>query len=272
MKGRPLNKLNIFSRKLSTASTLIGSKCLITGGSRGIGRAIADKLAKDGVSIIIISRTLKNAENAISTLDSTKGQQHHAVELDVSGIRRPWTSEDLGGLLNFQALKSVDMVVNAAGITHTKLLCFMSPDEIDCIINTNLMGTIYSCRTFARSMMKNPNGGSILNFSSVLSTRGGRGSSIYAAAKSGIEGLTLSLASELGSKNVRVNALRCGLIDTQMTDSSLNLDSRRDFLSRVPLGRIGTTDEVADAALFLLKNTYANGTIMSLDGGFNSSL
>ncbi|KAK7204499.1 hypothetical protein BZA70DRAFT_239819 [Myxozyma melibiosi] len=258
------------SRLITTASTpaLSGKTCLITGGSRGIGLAIASRLATDGASCILLSRTLSVAQDAASELDTSMGQMHEAVQLDVASTRRVWTADDLGGV----DPASIDIVVNAAGVAQTKLLCLMTPEEIEDIVFTNLMGTIYSCRTFARSMMRSRTEKSILNISSVLSSRAGRGSSIYAACKGGIEGLTKALATELGGKRVRVNAIRPGLINTGMLSESVSSKAEQAFLERIPAGRTGSVEEVSDAAMFLIKNTYCNGAILTLDGGFSVSL
>ncbi|KAK9465653.1 NAD(P)-binding protein [Lipomyces arxii] len=242
--------------------------CLVTGGSRGIGHAIAFKLAAEGASCIVLSRNLEAARVAIAKLDCANGQTHVAAEFDVAAARRPWTAEDIGGL----PLQSVDVVINAAGLAQNKLLFVSSPDEIEDIVATNLMGTIYSCRSFSRSMMRRKEGGCIVNISSVLANRAARGSSVYAACKAGVEGLTKALATELGAKNVRVNAIRPGFIQTGMLDSHVSSDAQHAFLSSIPSSRAGTVDEVADAALFLVKNKYCNGTILTVDGGFSSTL
>ncbi|KAK9450101.1 3-oxoacyl-reductase [Limtongia smithiae] len=251
------------SRKCMSSMSLRGQRCLITGGSRGIGFAIASKFASEGATCVIVGRSAETAESACKQLDTQAGQVHSAVQFDVSSCQRVWTPDDLGGM----SLQSIDILVNAAGISQQKLLCFTSPDEIDKIIFTNLLGTIYACRSFSRAMMGKKTDSCIINISSVLASRAARGSSIYAASKAGVEGLTAALATELGPRNVRVNAIRPGLIDTDMVSAV----QRDGFLPQVPLARLGTPSEVADTALFLVQNKFCNGTILSIDGGFSTS-
>ncbi|KAK9238004.1 hypothetical protein V1525DRAFT_418912 [Lipomyces kononenkoae] len=171
-------------RHLATAhKPLIGKHCLITGGSRGIGNAIAARLASEGASCIVISRSIAAAREATDKLDVTVKQTHVPVQFDIAKTSRVWISDDLGGV----DLSSVDIVVNAAGVAQNKLLFSTPESEIEDIIRTNLMGTLYACRTFAKPMARRKEGGCIINISSVLAGRGARGSVVYAASKAGIE-------------------------------------------------------------------------------------
>ncbi|KAK9332426.1 hypothetical protein V1520DRAFT_334854 [Lipomyces starkeyi] len=172
-------------RYLSNAQPpLLDKHCLITGGSRGIGNAIATRLALEGASCVVLSRSIAAARQAIDKLDVTWRQIHIPVQFDVAKTTRVWTSADLGGV----DLSSIDILVNAAGVAQNKLLFTTPGSEIEDIIRTNLMGTIFACRTFARPMTRRKEGGCIINISSVLAARGARGSAVYAASKAGIEG------------------------------------------------------------------------------------
>ncbi|KAK9368259.1 hypothetical protein V1509DRAFT_623543 [Lipomyces kononenkoae] len=172
-------------RHLFTAQkSLVGKHCLITGGSRGIGNAIAERLALEGASCIVISRSIAGAREAVEKLDVTFNQTHVPIQFDVAKASRVWTSDDLGGV----NLSTIDILVNAAGVAQNKLLFSTPESEIEDIIHTNLMGTIFACRTFAKPMARRKDGGCIINISSVLAGRGARGSAVYAASKAGIEG------------------------------------------------------------------------------------
>ncbi|KAK9458751.1 NAD(P)-binding protein [Lipomyces oligophaga] len=270
-RDKQLFKLTKLVREYSTKLehlSLTSKKVLITGGSSGIGYAIAHRFATEGASCFILGRSFERSEKASSKLPilSSSMQSHGAIQLDVSTVLRPWTEVDLG--LDPAA---IDIVVNAAGITQSKLLCLMNSEEIDRIIRTNLLGTIYSCRTFARAMMRSKSDKSIINISSILSAQAGRGSVVYSASKAGIEGLTTALALELGSKHVRVNAIQPGLIQTDMLDEHVSKSARQEFINRVPARREGLPGEVAHAALFLATNRYINGSILNVDGGFSIS-
>ncbi|KAI9679507.1 MAG: hypothetical protein M1817_005529 [Caeruleum heppii] len=162
----------------------------------------------------------------------------------------------------------IDILVNAAGLAHSSLFMKTTPALIEDVVQTNLMGTMWACREMVKGMVRRRRG-CIINISSLLGVKGGTGSVAYAASKAGILGLTRSLAAEVGPFNVRVNAIVPGYIETQMT-REMTLEARQRALDAVPAGRFGTAAEVADAAVFLASNEYANNCVLNLDGGLSA--
>ncbi|KAI1001788.1 hypothetical protein K3495_g6418 [Podosphaera aphanis] len=267
----------------ATNSTLIGKRAIITGASRGIGAAIALRFAQEGVQCILVGRNLELLEqqkqlliSAVAVADRPCGE-HQVVAGDV-GCEELWSQ--LGK-------ERVDVLVNAAGITHYSPLFVTNTILLQKVIQTNLIGTILGCRTVGKSMLA-VREGCIINIASMLGLHGGRGSSAYAASKAGVLGkykpnlfhhradiftvigLTRSLAAELGERNIRVNVILPGYINTDMTEA-MTPENRRLAHEKVPLRRFGTPAEVADAALFLFKNKYANNCAINLDGGLSAT-
>ncbi|PUU72661.1 hypothetical protein B9Z19DRAFT_644813 [Tuber borchii] len=233
---------------------------LITGASRGIGLSISQKFAHAGGNLIMVSRTKSHLDAALSTLPP--GGEHQSITGDV-GDPEFW-EEVRGG-----CGKKLDVLVNAAGITHYSLLMATKSETIQEVIRTNLMGSVLGCRAVLRGMIR-ARSGCIINISSVLGIKAGVGSVAYAASKAGVIGLTRSLAAEVGSSGVRVNAILPGYIDTDMT-SGMTEGARRGALEFTPAGRMGTAEEVADAAMFLALNKFANGSQVVLDGGLSAT-
>ncbi|KAK4983735.1 hypothetical protein LTR66_006087 [Elasticomyces elasticus] len=174
---------------------------------------------------------------------------------------------------------SPDVLVNAAGVTHSSFLVRMSEAQIHEILQTNLTGTILASRWAAKNMLRNKKSGSglsdmdrgcIINVASLLGLQGGAGSSVYAASKAGVLGFTRALASELGPAGIRVNAIVPGYVETDMTDS-MSAKAREDALARIPLKRFGVVDEIAEAAVLLATNRYANNCVLNLDGGMSAT-
>ncbi|ODQ67818.1 NAD(P)-binding protein [Nadsonia fulvescens var. elongata DSM 6958] len=246
------------------ALPLLKKTVLITGGSKGIGHSIGQKLATQGANIILLSRNQAALDTALASLPILDSHQTHGtVSLDVGTINRPWTEQDLG-----IPLKSVDILVNSAGVSQNSLLMATEPEKINSLISTNLTGTIFACQTFVKPMLRKK-GGVIINISSVLALRGQRGSSIYSATKAGIIGFTKSLANELGHKNIRVNAICPGLVDTEMS-RAMSDKARQGVIAASPLNRLVTPEEIADVAVMLALNQAINGSVITVDGGYSS--
>ncbi|TLD25454.1 hypothetical protein PspLS_05975 [Pyricularia sp. CBS 133598] len=265
---------------------------VVTGGGSGIGRAIAHRFALEGATCVLVGRdpiklqdAVKNLLPPVQPLDGLSPvprdgssaaffapeTSHYALSGDVQDSRF-WNK------LRAE-FKQLDILVNAAGVAQNSLLVRTKVTDIDEIINTNLVGTTLGCRE-ASSMMirqkinskaadKIKNAGCIINVSSVLANKQGAGAAVYAASKAGVLGLTRSLAVELGKHRIRVNALVPGYINTPMTNSKSS-KLGQTVIDSIPLGRMGSTKEVADAALFLATNSYAHGCILNIDGGLSA--
>ncbi|POS73790.1 gluconate 5-dehydrogenase [Diaporthe helianthi] len=252
--------------------SLAGKTALITGGSRGIGLAIAHRLAHEGASCFLVARNADTLTTACSKLPHRTGAaapiRPHAFFAGEAG--EPGTWDAIGRRLSAEGLE-VDVLVNAAGVSQNSLLARTSPSDIASILDTNLRAAVLACRLVSKQMMRRPAEArrdcSIINVSSVMAARGGTGASVYAASKAGLLGLTSALSQELGRFQIRVNALVPGYIQTQMIQ---NLNESK-LSSQIPLGRVGRTDEVADAAFFLATNSYANNCILNIDGGLSAA-
>ncbi|KAI0556108.1 hypothetical protein F4679DRAFT_18212 [Xylaria curta] len=239
-----------------------GKRCVITGGSRGIGLAIAKAFAYRAASCILVGRHEESLKTAVKSLCSTKPLQKHSCRaFDVSDPKG-WEE-----LMRKGESKPIDILVNAAGISQNSFLLHTSETELDKVLDVNLKGTILGCKSVIPSMMKRRTG-CIINISSLLATHSGRGASVYAASKAGVIGLTRSLAWEVGRFNVRANVIQPGYIQTDMT-KGMNKDG--DLAALIPMGRLGEATEVAEAALFLATNTYAHNCVLNIDGGLSAT-
>jgi len=235
-------------------ASLEGKTALVTGASRGIGRAIAQELARAGASVVLGYRTGKDeAEELASKLG---GQ---AVQADVS------SAEDAKRLVDEAG--NVDVLVNNAGLTRDGLLARMSDDDWRTVIDTNLSSVFYTCRAVTRPMMKK-RAGAIVNVSSIVGVHGNWGQTNYGASKAGIIGFTKSLARELGSRGVRANVVAPGYVKTQLTDV-LPEDATKAMLDNTPLGRLGDPGDVAGAVRFLCSDdaSFITGEVLLVDGG-----
>ena len=235
----------------------------ITGGTRGIGKQIAIKLAKNGFDIALNYRKendeLKNTKNEIE--DS--GAKCLAVQGDVTSF------EDSERMVKeiFDHYERIDVLVNNAGITKDNLFVRMKKEDFEDVINVNLIGTFNVTKNIVPIMMKQKSG-RIINISSVVGISGNAGQANYAASKAGIIGFTNSLAKELGSRNILVNAIAPGFIETQMTD--VLKDSVKEEISKsIPLKRMGKTEDIANLANFLAsdESSYITGQVINVDGG-----
>ena len=236
---------------------------LVTGGSRGIGRAICLALARDGFQIILTYRN--RAEDALATLDEIRklGSQGAAFALDAS---------DSQAIAAFFAAEIKDKVnlfvlVNNAGITADGLLLRMKDEQFEKVINTDLRGPFVFSREAAKIMTRK-RAGRIINISSIVGQMGNPGQANYSAAKAGLIGLTKACAKELGSRGITVNAIAPGFIRTEMTDA-LDEKTQEAYIEQIPLKRFGTVEDVAEAAAFLAseKASYISGQVIAVNGG-----
>jgi 3-oxoacyl-[acyl-carrier protein] reductase len=234
--------------------SLEGKNALVTGASRGIGRAIATDLAAAGASVVLSYRTGADEAQALAAEIGAR-----AVQADVSD---PESARAL-----VEDADDVDILVNNAGVTRDGLLVRMSDDDWDTVIDTNLASCFYTCRAVARGMMKKRSG-VVVNISSIVGLRGNWGQTNYAASKAGIIGFTKSLARELGSRNVRANVVVPGYVKTQLTDV-LPEGATDAMLQNTPLGRLGDPEDVAGAVRFLCSEeaSFITGAVLLVDGG-----
>lgn len=244
---------------LFSATTFTGKTALVTGASRGIGAAIAAALAAGGATVIGTA-TSESGANAIS---ATLGKQGRGAVLNIADAESVEALlADIGKNEGAPAI-----VINNAGITRDNLLMRMKPEEWDDVIATNLSGVYRVCRGAVRGMMK-ARYGRIINIASVIGVMGNAGQANYAAAKAGIIGFSKSLARELGSRNITVNVVAPGFIDTDMT-KVLPEEQRAALLTQVPLGRLGAADDIANAVTFLATDAaaYITGETLHVNGG-----
>ena len=239
---------------MSPFASLEGKVALVTGGSRGIGRAIALELGRAGAEVVVGYRTGRDEAEAVAAEIGGR-----AVEADVSD---PESAKSLVG-----AAGDVDVLVNNAGLTRDGLLVRMGDEDWRTVIDTNLSSVFYTCRAAARTMMRK-RAGSIVNVSSIVGVHGNWGQTNYAASKAGIIGFTKSLARELGSRNVRANVVAPGYVKTQLTDV-LPEEARQAMLTNTPLGRLGDPEDVAGAVRFLCSDdaAFVTGVVLLVDGG-----
>ena len=235
-------------------ASLEGKTAIVTGGSRGIGRAVALELACAGASVVVGYRS--GAEEAERVAGEAGGR---AVQADVS-------SPDGASRLVEEA-GDVDILVNNAGITRDGLLARMSDDDWRAVLETNLSSVFYTCRAVARSMMRR-RAGSIVNVSSVVGLRGNPGQTNYSASKAGIIGFTKALARELGQRGVRANVVAPGYIGTRLTEV-IAPELQERMLENTPLGRFGEPADVAGAVRFLCSDqaSFITGEVLLVDGG-----
>jgi 3-oxoacyl-[acyl-carrier protein] reductase len=234
--------------------SLEGRTALVTGGSRGIGRAIAAELAKAGAQVVIGYRT--GADEAEAVASEIGGR---TVQADVSDPEQAKRLVDEAG--------EVDVLVNNAGITRDGLLARMSDDDWRTVLDTNLGGTFNTCRAVTRGMMKRRSG-AIVNVSSIVGVHGNPGQTNYSASKAGIIGFTKALARELGSRGVRANVVAPGYISTRLTNE-LPEELQQAMLANTPLGRFGDPEDVAGAVRFLCSDAaaFVTGEVLLVDGG-----
>lgn len=241
---------------------------IVTGAARGIGEAIALKLAEHGAHIAFTYVSDSSADRAASLVTRLEGL----------GVRaRAWQTNagDFNASEQFvsEVLKefgTIDVCVNNAGISKDNLLLRMTPEQWDEVMDVNLKSVFNMTKQVIRPMMK-ARKGSIINMSSIIGIRGNAGQSSYAASKAGIIGFTKSVAHELGSRNIRCNAIAPGFIETDMTHYLKEGDAAKAFMDKIPLGRFGSAEEIGNATLFLASDmsAYVTGQVLSVCGGLN---
>ena len=242
---------------------LDGKVALVTGGSRGIGRAIAVALAREGAKVAINFAGNEKAAEETKALVEQAGSEAILLKADVS-------DKDADAALIDTVIKTygkIDILVNNAGITRDNLMLRMKEDDFDAVIDTNLRSVFYLTKAAAKSMMKKRMG-RIINMSSIVGLTGNAGQVNYAAAKAGVLGITKSAAKELASRGITVNAVAPGFIETDMTDV-LSDTVKESLLHEIPLKRMGEPKDVANAVLFLAsdQSAYITGQVIHVDGG-----
>ena len=244
---------------------LEGKTALVTGGSRGIGEAIVKKFAEQGADVAFTYLSsedrAKNVESELKAL----GSNANAYRSDASSYEQ---AEELVKAV-LEDYGKIDILINNAGITRDTLMLRMSEEQWDQVIQTNLKSVFNLTKHALRPMLKNRSG-SIINMSSVIGVFGNAGQANYAASKAGIFGFTKSIAKEVGSRNIRCNAIAPGFIGTEMTDE-LDEKTKEAFLASIPMKRLGEGNDVANACLFLGSDlsTYISGQTLSVCGALN---
>ena len=242
--------------------SLQGKVAIVTGASRGIGRAIALGLAKEGADVVVTATTFESADKVAGEIEQL-GRKALAFALNVAEIGE---CEALVKTV-LEKFSKIDILVNNAGITSDNLLVRMKQEEWDKVLDVNLKGAFNCIRASTKTLMKQRSG-KIVNVTSVVGIIGNAGQANYCASKAGVIGLTKSVAKELASRNIQVNAVAPGYIETDMT-KDLQGDVRQTLVNAIPLGRIGTPEDVAALVSFLAsKNAdYITGQIITVDGG-----
>jgi 3-oxoacyl-[acyl-carrier protein] reductase len=243
-------------------SQLANQVAVVTGAGRGIGRAIALQFAAEGADVMCVSRTVENSEKVAAEVRAS-GRKAWALAVDVSdGAAVTAASEKI-----LAEAGRVDILVNNAGVTRDGLLMRMSDEDWDVVLNTNLKGAFHFTRAFSRSFIKQRSG-RIINIASIIGLIGNAGQCNYAASKAALIGLTKSVAKELGSRGITVNAVAPGFVETDMT-AVLKEELKTELLKRIPLNSLGKPEDIAAAALYLASPAarYVTGQVLTVDGG-----
>lgn len=242
---------------------LTGKIALVTGAGKGIGREIALTLARNGATVIVNYNGSKERAEEVVREITENGGSAEAMQCNVADFA---ASETLVKTV-LEKYKRVDILVNNAGVTRDNLIMRMSEEDYDAVVDTNLKGAFNMIKHLSRSFIKQ-RGGKIINISSVSGVLGNAGQANYSASKAGLIGLTKSVAREFASRGVNVNAVAPGFIDTDMT-SGMTSEAQKELSAMIPMGKIGSTGDVADLVLFLAGNhsDYITGQVICVDGG-----
>ena len=240
-----------------------GKPAVVTGGSRGIGRAICEELARGGANVVLCYAGRAEAAQETVTACKDLGAKTLAVQCNVADEAQVKALMDAA----VKEFGRIDILVNNAGITKDNLLMKMNEEEYDAVLDTNLKGTFNCIKHISRQMLKQK-GGRIINISSVSGVMGNAGQANYCASKAGVIGLTKSVARELGSRGITVNAIAPGFIDTEMT-AVLPEDVKKAMGDQIPMKKFGKTEDVANLAAFLASDQagYITGQVINVDGG-----
>ena len=244
---------------------LTGKTAIVTGASRGIGRTIALELGRAGASVVVNYSGSRDAAETVKQQIEESGGVAVTVKADVTEYGQ---CEQLvqSAIDHF---KRIDILINNAGIPRDNLLARMKEEEWHDVINTNLNGVYNCCRAILRPLLKQKSGGRIINIASVAGMHGNTGQANYAAAKGGVISFTRTLAKELGARNITVNAVAPGFIETEMT-GVLSEQVKDEILSRIALGRTGKPEDVAEVVLFLAASAnYVTGQVIAVDGSLS---
>ena len=236
---------------------------IVSGAGRGIGHAIAVRLASEGARVACVSRSVENAKRTADELNVARADSAKPYSVDVADHE---AVQNIGTQI-LADFGKVDILVNNAGITRDALSMRMSVEDWDTVINTNLRGAFNFVQAVERSMIKQRSG-RIINISSVIGLIGNAGQTNYAASKAGLLGFTKSLAREVASRNITVNAVAPGFIVTDMT-GALSEDVQKNIVKRIPLGKVGEPQDVANVVAFLASEEarYITGQVLCVDGG-----
>jgi len=243
--------------------SLKGKIAVVTGGSRGIGRAIALSLAQKGANVVVNYTSNAEKANEVVSLIENMGSKALAIKADISN---PNDVQELVKEVE-KHFSSIDILVNNAGITKDSLLIRMKDEDWESVINTNLKGT-YLCTKYIGKKMMKQRFGKIVNIASVVGIMGNAGQSNYSASKAGVIGFTKSIAKEFSSRGINVNAIAPGFIETDMTDR-LPEEVVNNYSKNIPLGRLGTPQDIANLVVFLCseESSYITGQVINVDGG-----
>lgn len=245
---------------------LKGKKAVVTGGTIGIGKAIALQFAKQGAHVAIFGTNQERAKQVVSEMEELKTHPEQTFSFHIVDVANKARVDEVIQVL-LTEWKTVDILVNNAGITKDGLLMKMSEEDWDRVLDTNLKSVYNTCQSLVRVLLK-ARSGKVINISSVVGLTGNPGQTNYAASKAGMIGFTKALAQELASRGICVNCIAPGFIQTNMTDV-LTDEQRQGILRKIPMAKLGTTDDIANAVLFLASplSDYITGQVLTVDGG-----